>query len=93
MMNYGTLNGGKLTARGTMSGGALSARASFTGGALTVPAEAGGIAYDGEADITPSAVEQRLETAGRMMREDIVIQPIPRNYGLITWNGTTITVS
>lgn len=82
MMNHGTLNGGKLIARG-----------SLTGGALTVPAEAGGIVYDGETDVTPSAVEQRLETAGRMMREDIVIRPIPRNYGLITWNGTTITVS
>ena len=49
--------------------------------------------YTGPTDFTPAAVAQRFETAGMMMREDVVIEAIPNNYGLITWNGSTLTVS
>lgn len=50
-------------------------------------------AYTGPTEITPSAETQTLETKDLRMTEDITIQPIPSNYGLITWDGTTITVS
>ena len=49
--------------------------------------------YTGEYSITPSAEVQTLETNGLRMTDNITIQPIPQNYGLITWNGSTITVS
>ena len=49
--------------------------------------------YEGEYTITPSAETQTLPSTDTVMHRDIVINPIPSNYGLITWNGTTLTVS
>lgn len=49
--------------------------------------------YDGPTQITPSQQTQVLETAGKMMTEDITVGKIPDNYGLITWDGSTLTVS
>lgn len=49
--------------------------------------------YQGETDITPGTEAVTLNTHGKLMTEDIVIEPIPENYGLITWNGSTLTVS
>ena len=43
--------------------------------------------------VTPSNEEQVLETAGLMMTANVRVEPIPSNYGLITWNGSTLTVS
>lgn len=50
-------------------------------------------AYTGEMSFTPSAEEQTVECKGLMMPENIVIAPIPQNYGLITWNGLVLTIS
>lgn len=50
-------------------------------------------AYTGETEITPSESIQILQTGMKSVLTDITIQPIPSNYGLITYNGTTITVS
>ena len=49
--------------------------------------------YDGPTEITPSTVNQILNTEGKLITENITVKPIPNNYGLITWNGSTITVS
>ena len=49
--------------------------------------------YDGETTVTPSDKEQALPTAGLFMKSDVIINPIPSNYGLIEWNGSTLTVS
>ena len=49
--------------------------------------------YTGDYTITPSAEAQVLDTNGMRMTDNITINPIPNNYGLITWNGSTITVS
>ena len=49
--------------------------------------------YDGETTVTPSAETQTLRTGGTVLLSDITINPIPSNYGLITWNGATLTVS
>lgn len=49
--------------------------------------------YMGAYIVTPSAEEQTLQTNGLRMMDDITIAPIPQNYGLITWDGSTITVS
>ena len=49
--------------------------------------------YHGEYTFTPSAQAQVIPTAGLVAEQDFVIEPIPNNWGLITWDGTTITVS
>lgn len=49
--------------------------------------------YSGETVVTPSAEAQVLQTGNRVVLENITINPIPSNYGLITWNGAVLTVS
>lgn len=49
--------------------------------------------YSGTYEITPSSETQILETANRTTTADIVVNPVPSNYGLITWNGSFLTVS
>ena len=49
--------------------------------------------YSGEYEITPTAEQQTIAINGMVADADIIIDPIPSNYGLITWNGTTLTVS
>lgn len=48
--------------------------------------------YTGETVITPSEETQTLNTAGLAVEDNIVINPIPTNYGRIAWDGRTITV-
>lgn len=50
-------------------------------------------AYEGATEITPSEEAQTLFTNNLRMTDNITINPIPQNYGLITYNGSTITVS
>ena len=49
--------------------------------------------YTGAYAVTPSSETQVLETKNLRMTENVTINPIPNNYGLITWDGRTITVS
>lgn len=49
--------------------------------------------YDGPYEATPTAFAQTFPTTGKLMTADFTVNPIPSNYGLITWNGQTITVS
>lgn len=49
--------------------------------------------YHGTYEVTPSAATQVLETDTLILDGNITINPIPSNYGLITWDGSTITVS
>lgn len=49
--------------------------------------------YDGEHIFTPTASTQVVPIAGKTSLQDIVINPIPNNYGLITYDGFGITVS
>lgn len=49
--------------------------------------------YDGQTTVTPSAQEQVFDTAGKLVRQNFIVEPIPHNYGLITYNGGFITVS
>ena len=50
-------------------------------------------AYTGEYEVTPSSETQTLDTTGKRMTRPVVVNPIPNNYGLITWNGSFLTVS
>lgn len=49
--------------------------------------------FAGPYEVTPTAETQTLTTSGLYMAQDVTINPIPSNYGLITWNGSTLTVS
>lgn len=49
--------------------------------------------YEGETTITPSSETQVLHTKNFRMTANVTVNPIPSNYGLITWNGSIITVS
>lgn len=49
--------------------------------------------YEGDYEITPTQEEQVLDTADRHLSQEIHIAAIPSNYGLITWNGSILTVS
>lgn len=49
--------------------------------------------YDGSYEWTPTQQTQTIPIAGEKAITDITINPIPSNYGLITWDGSTLTVS
>ena len=69
-------------------GGERHATISVTGsGAVPVPH------YTGPYEFTPTAEEQRVKIARKHAEEHIIIHPIPRNYGLVTYNGSIITIS
>ena len=49
--------------------------------------------YQGPYEFTPTQSTQVVEIDGKRAEGDITINPIPSNYGLITWNGSVLTVS
>lgn len=49
--------------------------------------------YEGPYEATPSASTQAFSMYGKFATEDFVVNPIPSNYGLITWDGGVLTVS
>lgn len=48
--------------------------------------------YDGPYIVAPSGELQRLPVIGKTMRENLIIGPIPQNYGEILWDGSVIMV-
>ena len=87
---YGELSG-TLSSSGQLSG-FLSATQTITG-QLTVPQYILPPSYEGPYEATPTQQTQTLATDSLYMSGNITINPIPNNYGLITWNGSTLTVS
>lgn len=49
--------------------------------------------YDGPYQVTPGQAAQVLQTSGKVMGDNVTVEAIPSNYGLITWNGSVLTVS
>lgn len=72
--------------------GRLSGKSKLSG-FLTLPDTVGVDEYDGEYTVTPTNAEQVLLTEGLYMSGNVVVNPIPSNYGLITWTGSVLTVS
>lgn len=87
---YGELTG-TLSSPETLSG-KLSATEGISG-TLTAPQFVYPPVYPGPYEVTPSDTEQVLNTDAFYMNGNVTINPIPSNYGLITWNGSTLTVS
>lgn len=42
--------------------------------------------YTGPYEIEPAAQEQILETRDKIATEDIIIKPVPKEYGLVSYN-------
>ena len=77
------------------SGGRISLRPSG-GGHLRVTGDWTGMpapTYQGPYTVTPTQSAQVLPTEGTRMAHDVVVEAIPSNYGLITWNGSVLRVS
>lgn len=49
--------------------------------------------YTGSYTWTPTQSRQTIQIRNKMATQDIIINPIPEYYGLITWDGATLTVS
>jgi hypothetical protein len=49
--------------------------------------------YEGPYEVTPGQEAQVLETKGLRMTGDLIINPIPSNYGRITWDGSRLKIS
>lgn len=49
--------------------------------------------YEGPYEATPTRETQVFETEGLLMAEHFTVNPIPSNYGLITYNGFYMTVT
>lgn len=49
--------------------------------------------YEGDYTVTPGAETVVLQTKHLRMTDNIVVNPVPSNYGKITWDGSVITVS
>ena len=49
--------------------------------------------YAGPYEVIPSEVAQALPTTGRGMAQDIVVMPIPSNYGLVTRVGANLIIT
>ncbi len=49
--------------------------------------------YQGATTFTPSDTVQVIPTRDLVLGDDITINPIPSNYGKITWNGSFLTIS
>lgn len=62
-------------------------------GLITVIREGTYPTYAGPTEITPTEETQVLETHDKSVMSNITVNPIPSNYGLITWDGHKLTVS
>lgn len=82
---------GYITVAGILRG-ELSSAVSLNGN-LTVAERAETPEYTGSYEVTPSSQTQTIPIMGMKAVQDITVDPIPSNYGLITWNGSTLTVS
>ena len=49
--------------------------------------------YQGVYDLTPTEETQVIPIKDMRASANVTVSPIPQNYGLITWNGSTIMVS
>lgn len=82
---------GVLRRVGRVSGG-ISCTGRVFGG-VSKPIMAQVEEYTGDYEFTPTRRTQVIEIANKKATADIIINPIPRNYGLVTWNGSVLTVS
>ena len=62
-------------------------------GELSMPTYIDVDVYTGDTEITPTTERQVLQTYNKTITRNIIINPIPSNYGLVTWDGSRLTIS
>lgn len=87
---YGIIRG-TLSAPGVLSGKLSGVRS--ISGSLTVPSVGYVPRYEGPYEFTPTSETQTVQIENELATSNITINPIPSNYGLITWDGSTLLVS
>ena len=79
--------------------GELTPVGSLVGSVMAEPTLSGGVAaytteyYDGGYSVEPIDGVQIIEVEGKRMKQNIIINPIPSNYGLITRVGARLHIS
>lgn len=62
-------------------------------GTLKAVGSGGGVpAYRGPTEYAPCDHTVVVPVKGYRMKENIIIDPVPSNYGRLIWNGHTLTV-
>lgn len=69
-------------------GGERSASIEIAGAEKVTPPK-----YAGPYEFTPTQETQTAHINRKMGTQDITINPIPKNYGLVTYNGSIITIT
>lgn len=87
------IDGGETILSLMIAGGETTLRHQIDGGEIGIFQPLLPPAYEGPLTVTPGAEAQVLQTAGLVVGDNVRVEPIPSNYGLITWDGHTITVS
>ena len=50
----------------------------------------GAAPYEGDYIVMPKPEAQTLPTSGKVLAEDVTIEPIPKEYGLVTYDNRKI---
>lgn len=91
-----------VTVEAVFSSNIVSVEASFTGRTIEADAELTTNVthyhseypdYDGETVFTPTEYTQTIPTGHTVLLSDITINPIPSNYGRITYAGGIISIT
>lgn len=48
--------------------------------------------YQGEYEVTPGEEEQVIKTQYQVLDKNIIVKPIPSNYGRIVYDGSILTI-
>jgi hypothetical protein len=48
--------------------------------------------YLGPYTVTPGSAPVTLDTIGKVMDQNIIVNPVPGNYGQIIWDGSVLNV-
>lgn len=48
--------------------------------------------YHGEYEFTPNNETQTVHTQDKLLLQNITINPVPSNYGKISWDGSNIMI-
>lgn len=81
---------GRLSVAGTITG-SMSGVETLSG-KIKVPSVVGVDPYEGEYAVTPGEETIVLSTGKKYMAENVVVNPIPSNYGKIVWNGAHLRI-
>lgn len=93
MILINELNGNVIVKSGITLTGDLATKSMMLTGSLVNGGTRTYPAYTGEYTFTPTRAEQVIEIKNMRATQNIVVEPIPSNYGMISWDGSGILIS